>query len=316
MTNNPSTLVPHRGITPAKLPLSEQAALLGRLQSARQRPLLKSWRQLAVEEGFAERTLEHFYMRAIELELNADKRPDWVVLEERARRFIRARDTAMPPNRIRYPLTEVPDDFVFPPPRRDITPSQLPLREQAALFAELQEARRQEPSPSWRYLEVLHGFARRTLEHFHRSAIKLGANADNRSLAEMFGDRIRARSSGAPVGRRSRSGLGEVRGDLGRAADRKRARTEAQRRARQARTAEAHRPEALRDQHAAEARHVEWQQGHAQELLSRAEETLREAAEERGWGPNDEQLRSSLQSLMQVWDPFWGPRPLDPSEVQ
>jgi hypothetical protein len=40
---------------------------------------------------------------------------------------------------------------------------------------------------------------------------------------------------------------------------------------------------------------------------------IREAAEERGWEAEEEQLRERdlLQQLMGVWDPFWGPRPLD-----
>lgn len=312
MTDKTSTSVPRRGITPSKLPLSEQAALFDRLQRGRELRPSKSWQQLAIEEGFAQRTLEHFQRGARELEGDADKRPDSVILDERERRFIHALATAMPTNRIRFPLTDVPDDFVFPPLRREITPSQLPLREQAALFAELQQARRQRPSPSWKYLEVLHGFAQRTLEHFYRSAMKLEGNADKRSLAQIFGERVRARSTATPVGRRSRSGLGEVGVEEGRAVDRRRARTEARRRAR---SAETERSAALLDdeRRAAEAHEVERQQRRAQEDLARVEDAVRQAEGERDRDAEEEQLRERdlLQQLMGVWDPSWGPRPLD-----
>lgn len=316
MTGKPSTSAPRRAITPGKLPLREQAALFKRLLIGRQRRPLKSWRQLAIEEGFAQRTLEHFYRGARELEDHADRRPHLVILDEDARRSIHAR-AAMPPNRIPYPITDVPDDLVLPPVRRDFTPSQLPLREQAALFVELEKARRQRPSPSWRYLEIRHGFAQRTLEHFYRSAMKLEENADKRTLAQIFLERLRAPSTATPAARRSRPGLADVGGDDGRAVDRRRTRTEARRRAKQARSADSDRSAAMREQRAAEARDVDRQQKHAQEFLAHAEEMIREAAEERGWGRDEEQLRRRrvLRWLMEVWDPFWSPRPLDPSEV-
>ena len=310
MTDDTSAPVPRRG--PSKLPLGEQAALFERLKRGRQRQPPKSWQQLAIEERLEKRTVEHFYMRARELEENADKRPDLVIAEERAGRFIHAQTTAMPPGRALVRPSDVPDDFVPPPLRREFEPSRLPLREQAALFAELQEARRGRPPPSWKYLAVAQGFEERRLEHFYRSAMKLEKNADKRPLAQIFVEMSQARSAAMPVGRRSGRGPGEVGVGEGRAVDRRRAR--ARRSARKARSAaETHRSEALlhEERRAAEARDVERQQRHAQELRARAEEMVREAVEEDRREAEEEQLRQGdpLRQLMEVWDPSWGPRP-------
>jgi hypothetical protein len=315
MTDDTSAPVPRRNITPSQLPLREQAALFERLQRARGLRPPKSWQQLAAEKGFRKRTLEHFYNGARELEENADKRPHLEIADERERRFIHAQATATPPSRTLIPLSDVPDDLVFPPLRREITPSQLPLREQAALFAELQEARRRRPAPSWRYLAIAQGFAKRTLEHFHRSAMKLERNADRRPVAQIFVERLRARSSAMPVGRRSSWGRGEVGVGESRAVERRRARTEAGRRARKTSAAETERSAALLDdeRRAAEAHEVERQQRRAQEDLARVEDAVRQAEGERDRDAEEEQLRERdlLQQLMGVWDPFWGPRPLD-----
>ena len=215
------------------------------------------------------------------------------------------------------PFPRVPDDFVPPPLRREFKPSRLPLREQAALLGELQEARRRRPPPSWKYLAVEQGFAERPLERFYQSAMKLEKNADKRPLAQIFVEMMRARPAAMPVGRRSGRGPGEVGVGEGRAVDRRRAGTQARRRARKARSAaETYRSEALlRDERrAAEAREIERQQRLAQERLARAEEMIREAAEEGRREAEEEQLRderSAPAAHGNVWDPFWGPRPVE-----
>lgn len=314
MTDDTSAPVPDR--SPCELPLAEQVALFKRLKRGRQRRPPNSWQQLAIEERFVKRTVEHFYMRAWELEENADKRPDLVIAEERACRFIHAQATAMPTSRTLVPLSDVPDDLVFPPLCREFTPCQLPLHEQATLFAELHQARQLKPPRSWKYLAVAQGFAERPLERFYRSAMKLEKNADKRTLAQIYLELAQARKAAMPVGRRSDWGLGEVGvGVDGRAVDPRRTRTD-RRRARKARSAaETDRSEALlRDERRmAEAREVEWQRRHAQEHLARTEEMIREAAEEGRWEAEEEQLRERdpLRQLMEVWDSSWGPRPVD-----
>jgi hypothetical protein len=295
--------------------------LLKRLQEGRQQRRPRSWQRLAREEGFAQRTLERFYMVATELEEHADKRPDWVLAGERDGRFIHAQATAMPLSRTLVP----PDDpwlehFVPPPLRRELTPSQLPLGEQAALFVWLQGARGRRPPRSWRYLAIEEGFAQRTLEHFCRSAMQLEKNADKRSAAQIFAELIEARSTAMPVGRRSGTGLDEFpNGERG-PVERRRARTEGGRGARKVRSSAARsRSETLlnAERLAAEARDAERQQGHAQELLARAEEMLRDVAKERGSGADEaaELRRTHLRRLMEVWDPFWGSQPSSPSEA-
>ena len=335
MANSTSGPLPRRKVTPSQLPLREQAALVERLQRARGLRPPKSWQQLAVEEGFAQRTLEYFRGSADKVEENTDQRPDAEIAEERARRFIHARATAMPASRRwswgareategqdgavggKWAQTrvDVPEDFIPSPARREITPSQLPLRDQAALFARLHEARGNSPAHSWRYLEVAEGFAQRTLEHFYRSAMKLEKNAYKRPLAQIFGELLRARSSAMPVGRRSSWGPGEVGGEETSAVERRR-NTEAGRRARKTKSAaETYRSEALlRDERrAAEARDVERQQRRAQDHLARAEEMVREAAQESHCEAEEEQLREGdpLRQLMEVWDSSWGPRPVE-----
>jgi len=321
MTLENSASVPRRNGTPGQLPLRQQAALLRRLQDGRQQRHPRSWQQLAREEGFAQRTLEHFYMVATELEEHADKRPDWVVAEEDAGRFIHAQATAMPRSRTLVP-PDAPwlEDFVPPPLRRELTPSQLPLGEQAALFVRLQQTRGRKPPCSWKYTAIQEGFAQRTLEHFYRSAMRLEKNADKRSVRQIFVEVVKARSTAMPVGRRSGTGLGDARNGERAAVERRRARTEGGLGARKIRSsAESGRSEARlnAEQLAAEPRHVEQQQRHAQQLLERAEVMIREAAEERGFsGAEEKQMRQRhLRWLMEVWDPFWGQRPLSPSEV-
>jgi hypothetical protein len=207
MTDDTSAPVPRRNITPSQLPLGEQAALFERLKRGRQRRPPKSWQQLATEERLEKRTVEHFYKGAREREENADKRPDLVIADERARRFLHAQTTAMPPGRALVRPSDVSDDLVFPLPR-EIKPIRLPLREQAALLGELQEARRRKPPPSWRYLAVEQGFAERPLERFYQSAMKLEKNADKRPLTQIFVEMARARPAAMPVGRRSGRGRG------------------------------------------------------------------------------------------------------------
>jgi hypothetical protein len=103
--------------------------------------------------------------------------------------------------------------------RRGITPGKLPLREQAALFERLLTGRQRRPLKSWRQLATEEGFAQRTLEDFYRSAKKLEENADKRSLAQIFLERLRAPSTATPAARRSRRGLAGVGGDGGRSVD-------------------------------------------------------------------------------------------------
>ena len=300
--------------SPCKLPLEGQAALFERLKRGRKQQPPNSWQQIAIEEQFAKRTVEHFYMRAWQLEKNADRRPYLVITAERVGRYIHAQATAMPPSRSVVSLSEV--DFVLPPLLREIKPGQLPLQEKAALFAELWYARRGKPRPSWKYLAVLHGFEERPLERFYRSAMKLEENAERRPLAQIFLEMLKARRAATPVGRRSGRGPGEVGVGESRAVDRRRARAEARRRARKA-TPEAEPktaslsspavPPPLHDeQRAAEAREAERQQRDAREHLARAEEEGR-------WEAEEEQLREGdpLRQLMEVWDPSWGPRPVE-----
>jgi hypothetical protein len=232
MRDDTSAPVPRRSITPSRLPLGEQAALYERLKRGRRGRHPKSWQRLAIEEGFAQRTLEDFHRGARELEEDADKRPDAVITEERVGRFIHARAATMPAS-----LSSVPEDFVPPPVRREITPSQLPLMEQATLFTELQEAREPRPLHSWEYIAIEQGFAQRTLEHFYESAMKLERNADKRSLGQILVEQLEARSTAMPVGRRSDRALREVGLGEGRAVDRRRARAEARRRAKEVRSA-------------------------------------------------------------------------------
>lgn len=78
---------------------------------------------------------------------------------------------------------------------------------------------------------------------------------------------------------------------------------------------ETYRSEALLDDErsAPEALDAERQQRCAQELLARAEEMDREAAEEGRLEAEEEQLREvdPLRQLMEVWDSSWGPRPVE-----
>ena len=123
MPENARAPIDRRSITPSQLPLSEQAALFERLWTARQRRPPSSWQRLAVEEGFAQRTLEHFNLRALDLERNADKRPRLVKQEERDGRFFHAQLAAIPPRRALVLPSDVPEDFVPPPLRRELTPT-------------------------------------------------------------------------------------------------------------------------------------------------------------------------------------------------
>jgi hypothetical protein len=311
MPENTRAPIDRRSITPSQLPLSEQAALFERLWTPRQQRPPSSWQRLAVEEGFAQRTLEHFYLRALKLEANADKRPRLVMQEEREGRFFHAQLAAIPPRRALVPPSAVPEDFVPPALRRELTPSQLSLREQAALFIELQEARSRRPPPSWNYLAILHGFAPRTLEHFYRTAKKLENNPGRRSVFEIFGAVLRARRAGAPAGRRSAPDSAELRER--RAAERRRAKTRA------AQTAEAASPAAeadpsapvLDEQREAEAR--DEQQRRADELFASAAEIARAAEEERLREFEEEHPseRDSISQRDEVWDPWWGPNPVE-----
>ncbi len=225
MPENTDAPVAGPSITPSQLPLQEQAELYAYLRDRRQQERPSSWQWLAIATGFAQRTLERFYRGAMELEANADTRPHWVLVEERCGRMIHAELTARPPDRSLFPPGSVAEDLVPPPLRRELTPSQLPLREKAFLFIELREERRQRPSRSWNYLGVLHGFAPRTLEHFYRSATKLESNEYERSLAEIWRDVMRAERAEVPKGRRAAADAAE--GFKRRAGERRLARTKA-----------------------------------------------------------------------------------------
>jgi hypothetical protein len=310
MPENTRAPIDRRSITPSQLPLSEQAALFKRLWTARQRRPPSSWQRLAVEEGFAQRTLEHFNLRALELEANADKRPRLVMQEEREDRFFHAQLTARPPRRALVLPSDVPEDSVPPPVRRELTPSQLPLREQAALFIELQGARSRRP-PSWNYLAALHGFAPRTLEHFYRTAKKLENNPGSRSVFEIFDAVLRAQRADAPAGRRPAPDSAEVRER--RAAERRRAKTRAAQTAEAASPAAAADPSApvLDERRAAEAR--DEQQRRADELFASAAEIARAGEEERLREFEEEHRieRDSISERDEVWDPWWGPKPVE-----
>jgi hypothetical protein len=280
MTEDISGPVPRRRVTPRQLPLREKADLFERLRRARQQQPPSSWQQLEIEEGYAQRMLEHFYGSALRLEEHADRRPQAEIAAERDGRIINARLTAMPPNRrwswepeesgegqgetvdprARF-RPRVPRDFVPPPLRREITPSQLPLREQADLFAQLQIARKLGRAQSWRYLEVEKGFAQRTLEHLYRSAMKLEKNADKRPFAKILAECIdryyRARSTAASGRQSPGRDPGEVGAEDGSPAQPRQMKTAAARRARKARSvAETYREELCRTMNGMPPKHA------------------------------------------------------------
>jgi len=76
---------PRRPLPPSKLPLREQADLFDRLRQARARRPATTWKRLSEQEGFAPRTLEHFWKTAMELEENTDRRSAQQILVERLR---------------------------------------------------------------------------------------------------------------------------------------------------------------------------------------------------------------------------------------
>jgi hypothetical protein len=328
MTRETASLYPRRTITPSQLPLGEKAALAERLQRGRQQQPPKSWQQFSLEEGFSRRTLQHFLSTALELEKNADRRPEEVRDNERCGRAIHARLVASSPggrwiwerggpqvggddgargqtldDRLR-----VSEDFVPPPLRRHVTPSQLPYREQAELLDRIREARQRKPHRSWRYLAIEQGFAQRTIEHFHLSATKLEKNADGRMLSEHLAQqiaRLRAQESG------------EVRHPRGRRGERRGGSTEhgrADERGREwGREKEVRERLLLADERkAAEARDVEREQQRARNYREMAQANARKIEEQLAHETEEAEAREAdpLWEARQTWDPGWGPMPM------
>jgi hypothetical protein len=327
MTRETASLYPRRTITPSQLPLGDKAALAERLQRARQQQPPKSWQQLSLEEGFSPRTLEHFLRGALELDRNADRRPEEVREDERLRRAIYARVAATAEGgrwiserggpqvggddgargQTLDDRARALEQFAAFPLRRHVTPSQLPYREQAELLHRIQEVRQRKPPNSWRYLAIEQGFAQRTIEHFHLSATKLEKNADGRMLSEHLAQqfaRLRAQQSGEvqhPRGRR-----GERRGgspEHGRADEQGRE---------WGREKEVRERLLLADERkAAEARDVEREQQRSREHLELAQATVCRIEEEHAHETEEAEAREAdpLWQARQTWDPDWGPMP-------
>lgn len=328
MTRETASPYPRRTITPSQLPLGDKAALADRLQRARQQQAPKSWQQLSLEEGFSPRTLQHFLRGALELERNADRRPEEIREDERYRRAIYARLVASPPGgrwiweqggpevggddgergQTLDDRPRVSEDFVPPPLRRHVTPSQLPYREQAELLDRLQKARQRKPHHSWRYLAIEQGFAQRTIENFHLSATKLEKNADGRTLSERLAQqiaRLRAQQSGEvqhPRGRRGERRSGSTK--HGRADE------QGQEWGREKEVKE--RLLLADERKAAEARDVEREQQRSREHRELFQATVCRIQEEHAHETEEAEAREAdpLWEARQTWDRDWGPMPI------
>jgi hypothetical protein len=223
--------------------------------------------------------------------------------------------------------------FVLPPrKRREITPSQLPLDEQAALFYEIQRKRRQSPPVSWKRIADEEGFAERTLEYFNRSWTRLEENRDTRSVQERLVERFRDSRQPSPASPDPRPSRQEGQDAPPESEE-------------DGRRIEAKKPQPVEERQAGEAQHEsETGQGvnmrQVVELMERLEENreaaqkreeelrdalwarsiaarqvlgpwleqLREAAlrrEEEGLPPDDEEADDG-----EPWDKWWGPMPM------
>jgi hypothetical protein len=221
--------------------------------------------------------------------------------------------------------------FVLPPrKRRESTPSQLPLDEQAGLCYEIQRRRRQSPPVTWKRIADEEGFAQRTLEYFHRSWTKLEQNRETRSQAEIFLERFEGAREPPPASPDPRPDR-QVEQDPPQGSE------EASRGIEPAEPQPVEKRQAAKENHGAEPapgsirqlvetlerlddhreaaqkqedelRDARWAQSiRARQMLGARLEQLREATlrrEEEGLPPDDEEIEDG-----EAWDAWWGPMP-------